>query len=78
MPRRPTSPQVATLERIRLGYPPNATPDECRRISPLPVATFDSAVTGEIVQCHRVVHTSAQLGRTELFRVSPDGFATQH
>lgn len=78
MARRPTQPQVQTLERIRQGYPPNATETERRGLRPLSLASFDSSVQGEMVICHRVVRDGSQLGRTELFRIYPDGFASQH
>lgn len=79
MARRPTEPQMATMRRIEAGYPPNATDQEMAAMQPLLVAKgcFQASVKAEDVVCHRVILNGHPLGRTELFRIYPDGFGKQ-
>lgn len=79
MARKMTPAQLDTVTRLRDGMPPNASHwSELRGVTPLPIVTFEHSVMPEAVLCHRVVSDGSQLGRTELFRIARDGFATQH
>lgn len=76
MPRRPTSAQLQTMERIRLGLAPHPNAPHAVR----DVAVFESAVRGDVVLCHRTCRLPDRplVALVEMFRVMADGTVTQH
>lgn len=73
MSKKPTTAQIATLDRIRRGRDPHPTARGAYCPS-LSVLSFHSAVEGDTVLAHRTVE-STTTPRTEMFRVSADGTA---
>lgn len=72
MARKMTPAQTRVLDQIRTGSLPTDT-------RPLQIASTGESVLGGVVMCHRTVLTDDPLvGRTELFRIQPDGELSQH
>lgn len=80
MARKMTKEQERVLDAIRRGYVVTKALQIDRTTPPLYVMSWQHAMTGDTVECHRTVDLGAY-GRgtpTQLFRIKPDGTITQH
>lgn len=79
MARRPTPQQAVVLENIERGTPVDRLLGRPFIVGWVEVVAFSWWQSGDCIMTHRTVTTdNPMVGRTELFRVYPDGRITQH